>query len=414
VSIGARTVAAAFALAVVVAVLAHHAAPRVNRPGVLEAERWVLQDFRDAVYYPVVALRDGHNPYDQDAQARTYPVGQSFPLYLPVTLLVHLPFGFLPPAEAGRAYFVTTIVLTAALAALALAGAGVPVTVAGALGLTALLLASRPGEMNLLLGQVTAQVVIGTYGALYWARRRPGLAALCLALATLKPTTGVPLAILMLFGRGDRTAVILGAAVSATACLVVMAPLVHAAGGVAPFVASLGSSAAAFAAEDTSNAWASIARVDATALVARMLGRAPDAATELGIGLVVLGAGLLGLRRLVQDRRVATDQLGVGLICLTILVATYHQTYDALLLAQPAVALAAGRWGRYAVAPAWLRWSVLGLLAVPALNYLATATMCSRLSVGGPAWLAITSANPAALLAAWGVHLGLALQPPRA
>ena len=408
-STGARTVAAAFALAIVVAVLAYRAAPRVNRPGGVEAERWVLQDFRDAVYYPVVALLDGRNPYDQDAQARAYPVGQSFPLYLPVTLLAHLPFGILPPAEAGRVYFVATIVLTGVLATLAITAAGVPVTVAGALGLAALLLASRPGQMNLLLGQVTAQVTIGAYGALCWARRRPLLAALCLALATLKPTYGVPLAVLMLLGRGDLKAVILGAAVAGAACLLV-GSAVHAPWPQGPHVARR--SAAGFAVEGTSMPGARA--IDATALVARLLGRAPGAWTELGIAVVVVGGALFGLRRLAPEQGAAAEQLGVGLICLTILVATYHQTYDAMLLTQPAVALAAGRWGRDTVAPAWLRWTVIGLLAVPAVNYLATNTVSSRLDVGGPAWLAVTSANPAAMLAAWSVHLGLAMQSPRA
>ena len=48
-------------------------------------------DFRDAVYYPVVALRDHVNPYDAGMYFRHYPVGQEFPLYTPVHLLLHLP-----------------------------------------------------------------------------------------------------------------------------------------------------------------------------------------------------------------------------------------------------------------------------------------------------------------------------------
>jgi len=55
---------------------------------------------------------------------------------------------------------------------------------------------------------------------------------------------------------------------------------------------------------------------------------------------------------------------------------------------------------------------VLALVAVPAANYLATNTVVQRLSVGSPAWLAITAANPAALLAAWLVHLRLACRVP--
>lgn len=404
----ARTVAVGVALAVVVALLSHRAVSLVNEPGRPVAERWVLQDFRDAVYYPVVAFLHGGNPYDQDTQARSYPVGQSFPLYLPVTLVAHLPFGLLPHAEADAVYFVTTLLLTGVLAALAIAGVGMPVTAAGVLGLAALLLASRPGHMNLLLGQVTAQVAIASYVALRWARSRPLLAGLGLAIASLKPTYGVPLAALMLLGRGDVRATAVGVAASLALCAVALVPLVHAAGGVAPFVASLGTSATAFAIEDTSNAWRSFARIDVTALLARVLGRVPDGWMEIGLGILVIGAAIAGLRRLRNDRSAPTAQLGIGLVCLSVLVGCYHQAYDALMLAQPTVALATGRWGRGEAAPAALRWTVLALIAVPFVNYLASNTVASRVTPGGPVWLALTALNPAALLAAWAVHLGVA------
>ena len=54
----ARTCAAAAALLVVLGVLADRAVPRVNRPGHVDPAHWVLQDFRDAVYYPVVSFLD--------------------------------------------------------------------------------------------------------------------------------------------------------------------------------------------------------------------------------------------------------------------------------------------------------------------------------------------------------------------
>lgn len=403
-----RTCAAAAALIVVLGVLAQRAVPRLNQPGHVDPARWVLQDFRDAVYYPVVAFLDGHNPYDQHAQAETYPVGQAFPPYLPLTLVAHLPFGLVPQTAADALYVIAVLALTVVLAALALGGAGLPVTIAATLGLTALLLLSRPGHMNLLLGQVTAQVVIGAYVALRWARTSPLLAGLGLALATLKPTYGVPLAVLMLLGRGDVAAVAAGAAMSAALCVAALVPLAHAAGGVTAFVGSLSGSASAFSAESTSNAWSSFARVDVVALAARILGRVPDGWMQATLGLAVTVAAVIGLRRLRGDDRATSAQLGVGLICLTLLIGTYHQAYDALLLAQPAVALATGSWGRGVVAPPALRWTVLALIAIPAVNYLATGTMVSGLRVGSPAWLAVTAANPVALLAAWGVHLGLA------
>jgi len=147
--------------------------------------------------------------------------------------------------------------------------------------------------------------------------------------------------------------------------------------------------------------------------VARLLGRAPALWVELGLGVLVVAAAVVGLRRLRTDRSPAGVQLGVGLVCLSILVGFYHQTYDVLLLTWPALALAAGRWGRDGVAPAALRWIVLGLIAVPFLNYLASVPVAAQLTQGGPAWLALTALNPAALLAAWGVHLVLACRTAR-
>ena len=228
-----------------------------------------------------------------------------------------------------------------------------------------------------------------------------------------KPTYGVPLAALMLLGRGDVRATAAGVVASVALCAIALVPLVHAEGGLAPFVTLLGSSVAAFAAEDSSNAWASVARTDVSSLVARLLGRAPTLRVELGLGVLVLAAAVVGLRRLHADRSPAGVQLGIGLVCLSILVGFYHQTYDVLLLTWPAIALATGRWGRDGAAPAALRGIVLGLLAVPFLNYLASVPVAARFSQGGAAWLALTALNPAALLAAWGVHLALAFRAAR-
>src|SRR5262249_12895841 len=152
--------------------------------------------------------------------------------------------------------------------------------------------------------------------------------------------------------------------------------------------------------------------IDVVALLARALGRVPDGWVEVALGLAVTAAGIVGLRRLRGDRSAPTAQLAFGLVCLTLLIGTYHPAYDAGLLAQPAAALGAPRWGRGVVAPASLRWAILALLAVPGVNYLATGTLTSGMVVGSPVWLAVTALNPAALLAAWGLHLRVAWRAP--
>src|SRR5262249_58190711 len=111
-------------------------------------------------------------------------------------------------------------------------------------------------------------------------------------------------------------------------------------------------SATAFSTESPSNAWSSFARIDVVALLARVLGRVPDSWVEVALGLAVTAAGVVGLRRLRGDRSAPTTQLAFGLVCLTLLIGSYHQAYDAVLLPQPAVAPGTGRSGRGVAAPA--------------------------------------------------------------
>ena len=56
----------------------------------------VMQDFRDALYFPVKQFLSGGNPYDPGSMFQNWPVGQEFDLYLPAHLWVHLPFALLP------------------------------------------------------------------------------------------------------------------------------------------------------------------------------------------------------------------------------------------------------------------------------------------------------------------------------
>lgn len=166
---------------------------------------WVMTDFYSGGYYPVRALLDGENPYDRARFLELYPVADGFPPYLPVTLALHLPFGLLPRAPAAAAYFATTIALTLVLAWSALrlgGGGGREINVAAVLLAAAIILATRPGHWNLMAGQRTLLYVLGTCAAVRFLRERPLLARLGLALAMIKPTFGVPLAILMLAAGG--------------------------------------------------------------------------------------------------------------------------------------------------------------------------------------------------------------------
>src|SRR5262245_26744521 len=71
-----RDVLAAGAFLVVAALLLVRALTLLNVPGHPTHHGWALQDFRDAIYYPVVAFLAGHNPYDVQGYFAHYPVGQ--------------------------------------------------------------------------------------------------------------------------------------------------------------------------------------------------------------------------------------------------------------------------------------------------------------------------------------------------
>jgi hypothetical protein len=136
-----------------------------------------LQDFRDAVYYPVRALLDGRNPYDPSDFLANYPVASAFPLYSPALLTLHLPWNLLPHVGAQLSYYFLHLALVPVFAWLALRLAGARGTMTAVLLVSALLLLSRPGHHNAFLGQCTLYAGIGTYAVL-WGRSRPLLAAL--------------------------------------------------------------------------------------------------------------------------------------------------------------------------------------------------------------------------------------------
>jgi hypothetical protein len=371
-------------------------------PGEPAAAAWGFVDFRDAVYYPVVAFLDGNNPYDPTAYAATYPVGNVFPVYTPVTFLVHLPFGMVPFVPSAVAYFLWTVALMVGLALLTLRMCRFEASAAAVFGLAFAILISQPGQWNLFLGQSAAPITLAVYAALHLARRRPWLAGLCFAVASFKPTTGAPLALLMLV-RGDRLAVLVGVVLAAGVAGLLAVPVVHGAGGAGAFLESLRANYAAFVDDPTAAAEMSPYRVDVAALVSRLLGRPVSLGVELAMMLGVLGLSAAALRRLDDQARL----LSASLVCVAVLVCVYHQSYEALLLTLPLLVTA----HRCLVEDARVsrrHWWLLGAVAVPAGNYLVMGGVVSRMATGGTTWLVATSLDGVALLIALGVLCTLA------
>ncbi|HLK10387.1 MAG TPA: glycosyltransferase 87 family protein [Candidatus Binatia bacterium] len=394
------------ALALAMALLAYRALHDLELRGLPAGQAsWALVDFAEQVYGPERSFLEGTNPY------RGYPVPNSLAGYAPHTLLVHLPFGLAGYETAAVAYATTVVLLTIAIAWLALRWGGGRATLATTAGLGALLLVSRPGQMNAMNGNVTAQIVVGAYAALHWARRRPALAAAGLALALIKPTMGLPLAMLMLFGRGDRRAVVLGALGAGVLSAVVVAIILPAAGGVGGLVESLGHGVEAFRRAKETNPVSGWMRIDAPAVLGKVAGRALPVPVEIIVGAGILGAGVLGVRRFLAAGGSADAPVVTALVCLTILVFAYQQAYNALLLVQPAVALARDR---RALGRRGGRLAVLGLLLFPFVNYASSYTVLERLGTSGWRYAALTSASGVALVVAWAIVLAAAVRPVRA
>ncbi|HVM96212.1 MAG TPA: glycosyltransferase family 87 protein, partial [Candidatus Acidoferrales bacterium] len=196
------TVAAIAGFMVAVALLSYRASfylVKADRP---DGVHWVMQDFRDVVYFPARAFLDGRNPYNTREYMDTYPVWHPLALYTPLSLLVNAPFAMMPFALAWQTYFVFSLLLLTIMAALCLRVADLQVCAGRVAFVATAILLSRPGQMNFHLGQVGLQCALVTSLSVFYANRRPWIAAIALALSTIKPTYGAPLCVLLLC-RGD-------------------------------------------------------------------------------------------------------------------------------------------------------------------------------------------------------------------
>jgi hypothetical protein len=368
----------------------------LNVAGHPEVPGYGLHDFRDVIYYPAVAVLDGRNPYDPAVFRSAYPVARPLAPYAPTMLMLHVPFALLPYQVAEWAHFAMNLALMLVLAYLALDACGLSTATAAVFGIGALILLSRPAHMTLYIGQSSAYLVTATYCALLFAERRPVLAGVALAIACAKPTFGIPLCAVLLV-RGDRAALVWGLALAAVAGAVMVAVLVPAAGGIGPLVSSIRDSYAHLMQDPSANATSSIIRIDAVALVGRLLGGSVGPAAESLATLALIAAGTAAAWRISRAGGADARLRSTCVACVTILACMYHQSYDGLMLTLPVVAIASGRVGEVPLA----RALALVAMVVPAANYLATDTLVDALGVEGTARAIVGSVNGAAMLVAF-------------
>ncbi|WP_410599656.1 glycosyltransferase 87 family protein [Amycolatopsis sp. lyj-90] len=368
-----------------------------------------LQDFRDALYFPIQEFLAGGNPYDPAAMFAHWPVRQDFNLYQPYHLLMHLPFA-LPGYRVGAVAF--TVFGALLLLALAVTAAHavrrllpVPVVVTTAV-VAALLLTSQAGKAQLYVGQVNPLIAVGAAGALLLRRDRPGWAALALALAWLKPQYGFPLAIL-LYARGSRRVALAGTAVAAAASLPVVVLLVIRGGGIGAFldvvVANLSHATGTdYGAVDSPTAQ----RIDVAAVVFRVTGWVPPG-IEVTVLAGVLAASVLLVRRL--DRAGSTPVADL-LTCLAVVVCVVHQPGD-VLITVPALAAVAALWWRNRAGPGWgaAGFAVLASAVPFAHLYIVDSVVVSVLGTR-----AAVTVDGVAVVAAWCLLAAAAVRLTRA
>jgi len=372
--------------------------------------QWAMQDFRNAVFYPAVAVAEGVNPYDRGLyEKRFFTGGQGFPAYSPLSVLLHAPFRLLPYTASAWTYFVLVVALTLAFAVFTLRLLDVPFGLGPAFLLAAGILAVRPGYMNILNGQVTMQLIFGSLIALEYGARRPLLGGLGLALATLKPTYAIPLALVML-ARGQLRAVVVGTLLGTLGALVGAMWIAGHTGGLYSFFQVLLTNVEASGAAPAAAAQSSWIRVDAVSLLARLLHWQPGLSGSVLVAAIVLAAAAAALFRL---RATSVDDdgacgLGGLLAALAVLISVYHQPYDVLLLVPAVISLGLERKREWRELSRSMRRSLLLLTLIPFVNYLAADLVVSHLSPGTAVWTAVVSINAMALTLAFALALAAA------
>jgi hypothetical protein len=384
-----------------VAATTFRVASNADIPGQPKVERYGFQDFRDAFYYPAVALLDGVNPYDPVAYQAHYPVARPTSPYAPHSMVLHLPLTLFPYGTARWVHYLVNLALLLILARLTLLACGRQVTIAALFLVATAILIARPSHQTLFLGQVTFLVTLGVYLALVSDDRHSWWAAVGVALAAVKPTYGAPLVVLLL-ARGRYRTVLRGTAIAVALVLPALPSLAGAAGGLVPLVRSMFASYTIMEKDHAANAATSVIRLDTPAIVARLSATSPSDPVEAAIGIGVLAVGCLVWRRLARDPSPEGRMAGITTAILTLMLCTYHLAYDGILLAIPAAAFFLGvRPDRPGPGWAFVPPAILALVFVPAVNYLATDTMMERFAFAPGLETAITVANGVALFTLW-------------
>ncbi|KAA1261357.1 hypothetical protein LF1_39040 [Rubripirellula obstinata] len=362
-------------------------------PGAFDHSQQGMCDFHNGLYFPGQALIQGESPYGPQ-YADQYPVARQIPFFLPSVLLLHSPLSLLPLHVAEVFYFSFTVLLILGISAmvaslLAEARSTHRIRLDHVLAIAAVTILSRGGHITLFDGYFTFELVLATFLAIHFGKRKPLVAAVALAFVASKPNYILALGFLLLF-RGNVKAVIWGAVFTVIAAGVPTLWLAYNEGGgdlgagLETLRAQIEQSQEIHRAQKDESPVYSWTRIDLLAIVAKWMGSDP----REFLHLVVMGLILAPVLWLLDKRRrlgIDDGLLGMtgALILTTMLVSIYHQSYDGLLLIAPLAGIFFGVQAKtWRGKPAWVRWVAAILMLAPLYNYLSTRVVLGALGWG--------------------------------
>jgi hypothetical protein len=288
-----------------------------------------LDDYPPAVYFPVIALLDGNNPYDPGSFMASYPETRAhFPLYAPIALLIHMPLTLFPFEVSRYLFNALSILMVILLSFFLLKINKVTPSLTNTLLITALIAFCYPISTNIVMGQVGLEVTVASIAALYFARKNHGLSAIALAIACFKPTYGVIIFVFML-ARGDWKPALYGALLATVLSLLIVIPLIDSSGGLSAFIDILIADQQFF--QNDAAPSRTLPRVDLWSFLMKLTNHSLASWMEFVITLVVLipSVWIIVSRRHIDQ---SLSSLSGLVITFAFVLSIYHQVYDLPIL----------------------------------------------------------------------------------
>jgi hypothetical protein len=361
-------------------------------------------DFRDVIYYPSHAIREGVNPYDcrleplADGSPRfrlRYPILNALPLYSPLIFVLFAPFSFGPFEYAAIAWVAFNMLLQLLFAYLCWRVAGTRPTICQVTMFAAVMLATQSGRANFIGGDTAIPLAIGSLAAVYFARQNPWLAGWALALTSFKPTFGLPLGIL-LFAAGYYRTVLSGWTIGFVAAVTGLVIIFANSGDLAEMPSILKHNQEVLESDPDGNALLSPIRVDAASALQRWL-PVSGGMVSIFASCLVLGIACWSLFRLRKCDSPEARAVEVAIVSIATIACMFHITYDAMLVwgAVASIGLTSRRIWQNTSWP-W-RMIVTAMVLVPMVNVLGTKTW-QRYQTE---WLSTLNASPMLQDAGW-------------